>query len=91
MKQFSGIALQPEGLVLGNMGVESILPGDEVVLLVEQRASAFWATYPLGAVRVRGSALDPTVTTPYEHAGAAIRAMTRAQLLARVQALAAMR
>jgi hypothetical protein len=90
LEQFGGIALQPEGLVLGHMGAELILPGDEVVLLLEQRSGAFWALYPLGAVRVRGGALDPTVTVPYE-AGTAIRAMTRAQLLARVQELVATR
>jgi hypothetical protein len=91
VRQFGGIALQPEGLVLGHLGAELILPGDEVVLLVEQRAGAFWAVYPLGAVRVQGDVLDPTVAGTFEHAGAAIRAMTRAQFLARVQELAATR
>jgi hypothetical protein len=89
VKQLGGIALQPEGLVLGHMGAELILPGDEVVLLLEQRAGAFWAVYPLGAVRLRGSAVDPTVTTPYEESGAAMRAMTRPQFLARIEELSA--
>lgn len=91
VRQFGGIALQPEGLVLGHMGAELILPGDEVVLLVEQRAGAFWVVYPLGAVRVRGNVLDPTVTEPYGQSGTGIRAMTPAQLIARVQELAATR
>jgi hypothetical protein len=91
VKQFGGIALQPEGLVIGHMGAELILPGDEVVLLVEQRAGAFWAIYPLGAVRVQGAVLDPTDRGTYEQSGSAIRAMTRAQFLARVQELAAAR
>jgi hypothetical protein len=89
VKQFGGIALQPEGLVLGHLGAELILPGDEVVLFVEQRVGAFWAVYPLGAVRVQGAVLDPTVRGTYEQAGTAIRAMTRTQLLARVQELTA--
>ena len=89
VKQWGGIALQPEGLVLGNMGAELILPGDEVVLLLEQHGGAFWAVYPLGAVRVRGSALDPTAAAPYADLAAGIRAMTRGQLLARIQELAA--
>jgi len=91
VKQFGGIALQPEGLVLGHLGAELILPGDEVVLLLEQRAGAFWAVYPVGAVRLRGSALEPTVAAPYQDLAAGIRAMTRAQLLARIRELAAAR
>lgn len=91
VKQFGGIALQPEGLVLGHPGAELILPGDEVVLLLEQRAGAFWAVYPVGAVRLRGSALEPTVAAPYQDLAAGIRAMTRAQLLARIRELAAAR
>jgi len=62
-----------------------------VLLLVEQRAGAFWALYPLGAVRVQGAVPDPTVRETYAQSGTAIRAMTRAQFLARVQELAAAR
>jgi hypothetical protein len=91
VKQFGGIALQPEGLVLGHLGAELILPGDDVVLFVEQRVGAFWAVYPLGAVRMQGAVLDPTVRGTYVQSGNAIRAMTRAQFLARVKELAAPR
>jgi hypothetical protein len=91
VKQFGGIALQPEGLVLGHLGAELILPGDEVVLLVEQRAGAFWAVYPLGAVRLQGAGPDPTVRGTDAQPGTAIRAMTRAQFLGRVKELAASR
>lgn len=88
VKQFGGIALQPEGLGLGHLGAELILPGDEVVLLLEHRAGAFWAVYPVGAVRLRGSALEPTVAAPYQDLAAGIRTMRRAQLLARIRELA---
>jgi hypothetical protein len=90
VKQFGGLALQPEGLVLGHMGAELILPGDEVVLFVEQRAGAFWVMYPLGAMRIRGDLLDLTVTPPNEQSGSGIRAMTPAQLITRVKELAAL-
>jgi hypothetical protein len=89
VKQFGGIALQPEGLVLGHMGAELILPGDEVVLLLRQDGGAFWAVYPVGAVRLRGNVLDPTATAAYADLVAGIRAMRRGQLLARIQELAA--
>jgi hypothetical protein len=89
VKQYGGIALQPEGLVLGHLGAELILPGDEVVLFVEQRVGLYWTVYPLGAVRMQGAVLDPTVRGTYEQSGTAIRAMTRAQFLARVHELAA--
>jgi hypothetical protein len=91
VKQFGGLALQPEGLVLGHMGAELVLPGDEVVLFVEQRAGAFWVVYPLGAMRIRGDLLDLNVTPPYEQSGSGIRAMTPAQLITRVKELAAPR
>ena len=91
VKQYGGIALQPEGLVLGHMGAELILPGDEVVLLLQQQNGAFWPIYPLGAIRVRGSSLDPTTTTPYAELAAGLRAMTRDQLLARIKELEAAR
>lgn len=91
VKQYGGIALQPKGLVLGHMGAELILPGDEVVLILQQQNGAFWPIYPLGAVRVRGSSLDPTTTTPYEELAAGLRAMTRDQLLARIKELEAVR
>ena len=90
-RQFGGIAPQPDGLVLGHLGMELILPGDEVVLLLERNAGAFWTVYPLGAIRVRGSALDPAAVAVggREDPAAGIRAMTRAQLLARLQVLVA--
>jgi hypothetical protein len=91
VKQYGGIALQPEGLVLGHMGAELILPGDEVVLLLQRRDGAFWPVYPLGAVRVRGSSLDPTTTAPYAELAAGLRAMTRNQLLTRIKELEAAR